>query len=88
MLFQQCLQKLHFIWLGKLLPFKYIRNILTFVRKKLHLKPTFQFLFSPLFSSRSNFYTDNKNQIFPIYKEIQKGAVAKTYMTNSLLIYG
>ena len=27
-------------------------------------------------------YTDKKNKIFLIYKEIQKGAVAKSYMTN------
>ena len=34
-------------------------------------------------------YTDKKeNQIFLIYKEIQKGLVAKSYMTNGLLIYG
>jgi hypothetical protein len=33
-------------------------------------------------------YTDRKeNIIFLIYKEIQKGAVAKSYMTNALLIY-
>jgi hypothetical protein len=33
--------------------------------------------------------TDKKeNQIFLIYKEIQSGAVAKSYMTNDLLIYG
>jgi hypothetical protein len=33
-------------------------------------------------------YTDKKeNKIFLIEKEIQKGAVAKTYMTNGLLIY-
>jgi hypothetical protein len=33
-------------------------------------------------------YTDKKdNKIFLIYKEIQKGAVAKSYMTNGLLIY-
>ncbi len=31
-------------------------------------------------------YTDKKeNQIFPIYKNIQNGAVAKSYMTNGLL---
>jgi hypothetical protein len=31
--------------------------------------------------------TDKKeNQIFLIYKEIQSGAVAKSYMTNGLLI--
>ncbi len=29
-----------------------------------------------------------KNRIFPIYEEIQKGSVAKSYMTNGLLIYG
>jgi hypothetical protein len=38
------------------------------------------------------FYTDKKeNQIFLIYREIQNGAVAKSYydsyMTNGLLIY-
>jgi hypothetical protein len=34
-------------------------------------------------------YTDKKeNKIFLIYKEIQNGAVAKSCMTNSLLIYG
>ncbi len=33
-------------------------------------------------------YTDRKeNKIFFIYKEIQKGAVAKSYKTNGLLIY-
>jgi hypothetical protein len=33
--------------------------------------------------------TDKKeNQIFLIYKEILNGAVAKSYMTNGLLIYG
>jgi hypothetical protein len=32
-------------------------------------------------------YTDKKeNKIFLIYKEIQKGAVAKSYITNGLLI--
>ncbi len=31
--------------------------------------------------------TDKKeNNIFLIYKEIQKGAVAKSYMTNGLLL--
>jgi hypothetical protein len=39
--------------------------------------------------SLQNVYTDKKeNQIFLIYKEIQNGAVAKSYMTNGLLIYG
>ncbi len=34
-------------------------------------------------------YSDKKeNQIFLKYKEIQSGAVAKSYMTNGLLIYG
>jgi hypothetical protein len=34
-------------------------------------------------------YTDKKEyQIFLIYEEIQNGAVAKSYMTNGLLIYG
>jgi hypothetical protein len=39
--------------------------------------------------SGPSFYTDKKeNTIFLIYKEIQNGAVAKSYMTNGLLIYG
>jgi hypothetical protein len=34
-------------------------------------------------------YIDKKeNQVFLIYKEIRNGAVAKSYMTNGLLIYG
>ncbi len=34
-------------------------------------------------------YTDKKeNRIFLIYKKIQSEAVAKSYMTNGLLIYG
>jgi hypothetical protein len=34
-------------------------------------------------------FTDKKeNQIFLICKEIQIGAVAKSYITNGLLIYG
>jgi hypothetical protein len=32
-------------------------------------------------------YTDKKNQIFLIYKEIQSGAVAKSYMRKGFLIY-
>jgi hypothetical protein len=33
--------------------------------------------------------TDKKeNLIFLIYKEIHNGAVAKSYLTNGLLIYG
>ena len=33
-------------------------------------------------------YTDKKeNQIFLIYKEIQRGAVAKSYMRKGFLIY-
>ncbi len=35
------------------------------------------------------YYTDKKeNQILLIYMAIQSGAVAKSYMTNGLLIYG
>ncbi len=34
-------------------------------------------------------HTDKKEKkIFLIYKEIQNGAVAKSYMTNGFLIYG
>jgi hypothetical protein len=32
--------------------------------------------------------TDKKEKIFLINKEIQNGAVAKSYITNGLLIYG
>jgi hypothetical protein len=40
------------------------------------------------FEKYIKFCTDKKeNNIFLIYKEIHKGAVAKSYMTNSLLIY-
>jgi hypothetical protein len=40
-------------------------------------------------SQEENRYTDKKeNQNFLKYKEIQNGAVAKSYMTNGLLIYG
>jgi hypothetical protein len=36
----------------------------------------------------SMFYTDKKeNKIFLVNKEIQRGAVAKSYMTKGLLIY-
>ncbi len=42
-----------------------------------------------VFLKKFNRCTDKKeNQIFLIYKEIQNGAVAKSYMTNGLLIYG
>ncbi len=37
----------------------------------------------------ANSHTDKKeNQNFLLYKEILNGAVAKSYMTNGLLIYG
>jgi hypothetical protein len=37
----------------------------------------------------SNDHTDKKEkQIFLIYKEIQGQSIAKSYMTNGLLIYG
>jgi len=33
-------------------------------------------------------HTDKKeNQIFPIYKEVQSGAVAKSYVRKGFLIY-
>jgi hypothetical protein len=37
---------------------------------------------------KSSSLTDKKNKIFLIYKEIQNEVVAKSYMTNGLLIYG
>jgi hypothetical protein len=33
-------------------------------------------------------YTDKKKKKFFIYKEIQKGPIAKSYLTKGLLIYG
>jgi hypothetical protein len=36
---------------------------------------------------RRPFIDKKENQIFLIYKEIQSGAVAKSYMINGLLIY-
>jgi hypothetical protein len=54
--------------------------LLTFLSKKNHRKQN-KHHGTPL-------YTDKKEkQIFLLYKEIQNGAVAKSYMTNSLLIY-
>ncbi len=44
---------------------------------------------SPFQAVTEEYYTDKKNKKnFLIYKEIQNGAVAKSYMTNCLLIYG
>jgi hypothetical protein len=50
----------------------------------------FQSIQAVLWSPRTvSAYTDKKeNQIFLIYKEIRNGAVAKSYMTNGLLIHG
>jgi hypothetical protein len=36
---------------------------------------------------RRSWYTDKKNQVFLIYKEIQSGAVSKSYMRKGFLIY-
>ncbi len=41
-----------------------------------------------LSKSSSNICISFAHHIFLIYKEIQTGAVAKSYMTNGLLIYG
>jgi hypothetical protein len=39
--------------------------------------------------TKKRVYTDKKeNRIFLIHKKIQSGAVAKSYMTNGLLIWG
>jgi len=41
------------------------------------------------FTLTNDWYTDKQeNKIFLIYTEIQNGAVAKSYMTNGLFIYG
>jgi hypothetical protein len=39
-------------------------------------------------SSERSALTKKKKKMFLIYKEIQNGAVAKSYMINGLLIYG
>ncbi len=52
------------------------------IRKK-QANYTFLFVFLTVWC-----YTDKKeNQIFLIYKEIQSGAVAKSYMRKGFLIY-
>ncbi len=52
--------------------------LLTFLSKKNHRNRT---------STVTPLYTDKKeNQIFLIYREIQNGAAAKSYMTNGLLM--
>ncbi len=44
---------------------------------------------APCLSTYFCYYTDkNENKIVRIKKEIQNGAIAKSYMTNVLLIYG
>jgi hypothetical protein len=43
-------------------------------------------MYMPAYSKKT--YTDKKEKkIFLVYKEIQKGAVAKSYKTKGLLIY-
>jgi hypothetical protein len=43
---------------------------------------------TPLFLIHIYLYTDKKgNKIFLIYREIQSGAVAKSYMRKGFLIY-
>jgi hypothetical protein len=45
-------------------------------------------LFAPTSSCLCTFYNDKKeNQIFLLYKEILSGAIAKSYMRKSFLIY-
>jgi hypothetical protein len=39
-------------------------------------------------STNIDYLTDKKKSIFLIYKEIQNEAVAKSHMTNGVLIYG
>ncbi len=57
------------------------------------IKLTSSIVFCLLFFAKQRkhvkLHTDKKeNLIFLIYKEIQNGAVAKSYMTNGLLING
>jgi hypothetical protein len=52
-------------------------------------KKVFLFVgFISLVTREISSYTDKKENIFLIYKDIQNGAVAKSYITNGLLIYG
>ncbi len=51
------------------------------------IEPTGLLRFSALVVTSQTLYTDKKNQIFLIYKEIQSGAVAKDYMRKSFLRY-
>ncbi len=44
--------------------------------------------FQRAFSLSSRYTNKKENQIFLIFREIQNGAVAKSYVTNGLLIYG
>ncbi len=47
-----------------------------------------QHAYAAFFSVRTVLYTDKKeNKFFPVYKEIQSGAVAKSYMKKGFLIY-
>jgi hypothetical protein len=55
----------------------------------------FQFIRAVLLSTQGGHITSQiirlikkKRKFFRTYKEIQNGAVAKSYMTNGLLIYG
>jgi hypothetical protein len=53
------------------------------------LPALYQFFSLLLLSHRFILYTVKKgNKIFRMYKEIQNGALTKSYMTNGLLIYG
>jgi hypothetical protein len=42
----------------------------------------------PVYKSSGGCTDKKENQIFLVNKEIRSGAVAKSYMTNGLLIYG
>ncbi len=64
-----------------------------FCPNSVHLDWNFFFLYFfykyclPARNNRDSVYTDKKeNKIFLIYKEIQKGAVAKSYMTDGLAL--
>jgi hypothetical protein len=44
---------------------------------------------SPILKAYKSMSPDRKeNQVFLIYKEIQNGSVAKSCMTNGLIVYG
>ncbi len=63
-----------------------MNEVLTYARVYPQDSPSKQLMV--LFFSKEGVYTDKKdNKIFLIFKEIQSGAVANSYMRKGFLIY-